>query len=526
MFRSPSVDFLPEDLYSIDLLVIPKWGLYANMTAQLVSQISSHFIIHYHRRIVRQATGEDGVPSIPNVAHASTTLMDDDDNEIVEADDSSRAGIVLKKDVNPVIAVTEDTRDRLCDHAFRRPHRGEADKLVTRRFVSPILCLASALLSGLVVAGCVLPTYSVNAMGIIGVLVETGQAFLSAETEYSVITTMKLFFDQAELTGTAKDYIGLGSMTILVILTVLVVPVAQSGVLLVQWFAPMTKKRRYRLSIALEMLQAWQYAEVFLLSLLAASWQLGRLSQFMINPYCKSLESIFAELVYYGILKNEDAQCYRADVRVEPAFYVLLVGALLLTMVNTFVMQAVSHYFRDLDGKTIVADIEKISDLGALEAHEDDTADGELMDESTIHPVPVLFTDHFRWFLYREDAATPSVAKSWSRRSSEESAVIQNVGIVGRGSMSNAVPSDESRIRQAESSPEIFESDDSEERESMGIYDHARRSEFLGSDDESDCMGLAPNGKSFESDSSDIKSLSAISLSGFDPSGARNPYTV
>lgn len=44
--------FLPDDFYSIDLMVIPLWGLYSNMTAQLLSQISSHFIIHFHRRVV------------------------------------------------------------------------------------------------------------------------------------------------------------------------------------------------------------------------------------------------------------------------------------------------------------------------------------------------------------------------------------------------------------------------------------------------------------------------------------------
>ena len=44
------LDFLPEGLYSINMLVVPLWGLYANMLAQFVAQISSHVIIHYHRK--------------------------------------------------------------------------------------------------------------------------------------------------------------------------------------------------------------------------------------------------------------------------------------------------------------------------------------------------------------------------------------------------------------------------------------------------------------------------------------------
>merc|ERR1712194_385074 len=54
--NSPSnLAFLPEGFYSLDLLVVPLWGLYANLIAQLVSQLSSHFIIHYHRKIAKRA---------------------------------------------------------------------------------------------------------------------------------------------------------------------------------------------------------------------------------------------------------------------------------------------------------------------------------------------------------------------------------------------------------------------------------------------------------------------------------------
>jgi len=55
--ENPELSFLPEGLYSLQLLVIPLWGLYANMLAQLLSQISSHVIIHYHRKSVNNATG-------------------------------------------------------------------------------------------------------------------------------------------------------------------------------------------------------------------------------------------------------------------------------------------------------------------------------------------------------------------------------------------------------------------------------------------------------------------------------------
>jgi Paraquat-inducible protein A len=266
--HSPEVAFLPTDFYSLNLFVAPKWGLYANLTAQIISQLSSHFIIHFHRRIVQSASTK---AIIPDLVHTDTVPLDDEENDIVllEKPPSRFSSRPLSLPIG---------KDRLCQQAFRRPHRGDSDKLVPRRIVSPLLVLLATCCCVLVVLGCALPSYSVSALGIVGVLVESGQKFTSADTSYSVLTTIKLLFDQASLTGTAADYIGLGTLSFILLISVLFAPVAQALVLLIQWFLPLTRKRRYRLMIALEIFQAWQYAEVYLLAIIVGSWQLGPIS--------------------------------------------------------------------------------------------------------------------------------------------------------------------------------------------------------------------------------------------------------
>jgi uncharacterized paraquat-inducible protein A len=226
------------------------------MTAQLISQISSHFIIHYHCRVA------DGM----KVIRSETS--------------NGRYSYCLEPEPtgNVESFQRDNKKDRLCMHTFRRPHRGESDKLVIRRGVGQLLLLVGTTLIVLVTFGCLLPSYSVSFLGIVGVLVESGQAFIAADTEYSVFTTVKLLFEQAKLVGRAADYIGLGSLSILMLLTVLVVPVLQSVVLLVQWFKALTRRQRERVTVSLKILQAWQYAEVYLLSVLVASWQLGGIS--------------------------------------------------------------------------------------------------------------------------------------------------------------------------------------------------------------------------------------------------------
>lgn len=143
----------------------------------------------------------------------------------------------------------------------------------------------------------------------------------------------------------------------------------------------------------------------------------------MINPYCKSLGGLFAQLAFYGVIKEEDAQCMKTDIAIEPYFYFLFVGCLVLAIINTFVMTAVTQYFRDMDAKCI-SNIENGNDdddkIAAATVDDDDdsiytsqvknNANLEVI-KSSILPTPVMFTDRFRWFLRREDSVMSTKGK-------------------------------------------------------------------------------------------------------------------
>jgi hypothetical protein len=262
--QSPEVAFLPENFYTLDLLVVPLWGLYANMIAQLLSQISSHFIIFYHRRVVaaalrrlRNDTVYDGVKS------TFTLEMDCEDESSVVTD------------VSPTLDQNHlriQESEALKEHPFRRPHRGEDNVLVVRRRTNIILMAVAPAIAVLVVFGCLLPTLQLETLGIIGVLVESGQKFKQAATNLSLFGIVTLLFNQAAFTGRVSDYIGLGCLACILIASVLLVPMVQSSVLLYQWSRPLTMGRRHRLEVVIEILQAWQYAEVYLVAALFTSW--------------------------------------------------------------------------------------------------------------------------------------------------------------------------------------------------------------------------------------------------------------
>jgi hypothetical protein len=109
----------------------------------------------------------------------------------------------------------------------------------------------------LIVIGCAVPSFSLEVIGVIGVAVELGQGFEDATTHHSVFTVIKLLLAEAHFLDNVGDYIGLGTLSVLMAFTVLLVPIAQSLALLDQWSSPATRKKRARMSIFIEILQAW-----------------------------------------------------------------------------------------------------------------------------------------------------------------------------------------------------------------------------------------------------------------------------
>jgi len=361
-------------------MIVPLWGLYANMIAQLLSQISSHFIIHYHRKVVEE--NNKSYNENESMQQISLKASNSSSNDATSA--------------SCIIVDTEGKR-RLCRHLFSRSHRGESDKLVVHPYVGYALSLLSLFSVALMALGTTFSSITLELYGLLGIAVETGQGFRAASFNYSVFGMAHLIMEQAKLLNTANNYLGLGALTMLFITCTLVVPLVLTATLLFQWFYPMTRKEMTRLSIIIEILQAWQYGEVFVVSVIVAAWQLGPTSEYMVNVYCTKLDSTLSMLAQYGILDVRDAQCFQVGASINFATYMVLLGTLLLALLNTFISNAASQYL-DEEGKIRLGFEEKIDLLESEEVEEDFT-----QDVKCIFPPKISFVDKFRWCLIRED---------------------------------------------------------------------------------------------------------------------------
>ena len=288
--ESPDASYLPDDFYSVEMMVVPRWGLYANMTAQLISQVTSHVLIHYHRRIVTRATerlkqgNTNAMSSLAARGQShdsenptnSEPLQSDEGTQEQSVSASSLVDISIDQNANLTLSwsnteIPEDEYVSLSRVQFSRPHRGETEKLVARPYVNKLLMFCVFLIVVCVIIGCTLPSFSLELFGILGVAVEYGQDFKDATLNHSVFSVIKLLFDQASYLGTVGDYFGLVVLSIVFVSTILFVPIIQSVVLLRQWYYSSTKKQKQKVAVRLEILQAWQYLEVYLVALFISS---------------------------------------------------------------------------------------------------------------------------------------------------------------------------------------------------------------------------------------------------------------
>lgn len=297
--ESPNeIEFLPLQFYSIDILVVPCWGLYANMLAQIVSQLSSHFIIHYHGKTISAC-----------------------DDEVMQTDILDEKKVLWKT----IFSQFDE--------------KGKKRFAVTKK-VNVVIVSFAITVATLFFSGCSINAFNLENFGLVGLLVESGQDLQPAYVSHSVFSIMKLMYDQARFTGTASDYFGLGVLSFIFVVTIFLVPLALLCLLMHRWFMPLDQKGRSRNSSCTNILLSWQYSEVFILSIVIASWQLAPISESFFNDYCGSLDVIFESLVLYNVIEVVDGQCYRVEASNNNGTWVLLAATLGLKALTHFVKKA------------------------------------------------------------------------------------------------------------------------------------------------------------------------------------------
>jgi Paraquat-inducible protein A len=394
---TPNFDFLPPDFFYVNLVVVPMWGLYANLLAQIMSQVSSHYIVMYHRRIIRAGTIKYMTRHHPQ--EDKTEAQQQDPAELLIAD-----------------LTAEERKEQLCKHEFIRIHKPERAKLVPRRVVNGMLPIIAILLSVLLVFCCILPSLRLETLGLLGLMMEFGYKFArQAVREESVFSKAMVLIDQAAYLDEVGHWIGNILLVIVFVGTILVVPIMMLFLLVWMWLWPQTRAQRERSAIILEILQAWQYVEVYMLGIIIECWQLGAVSILFVNRYCESFVGTIHMAAGYGFIADRDAQCFKLEASIMSGAYLLIPFAFGLSALGTLVVKAYVQQLRECqDVDDVISDEEK------LRAFDRTTWDNRENALESIRKPPVHFTDTFRWILRKKDG---SMVETSSESSSQVSGV-------------------------------------------------------------------------------------------------------
>ena len=141
----------------------------------------------------------------------------------------------------------------------------------------------------------------------------------------------------------------------------------------------------------------------------------------MFNSYCGSLDGFFGQMVYYGVIKEEDAQCFSVQGSIEPGSFTLVAAAVFLALLNSFVTKATRQYFFEMKNNdnnyedcygVVDSSSSSSSSSNNTRSHgeEDNKVEEEHIDgadpendspppQITIRPIAVMFTDTYRWLL-------------------------------------------------------------------------------------------------------------------------------
>ena len=170
----------------------------------------------------------------------------------------------------------------------------------------------------------------------------------------------------------------------------------------------MTVKQRLKNDVANEILSSWQYMDVYVLSIVITAWQIGDLSEFMLNArYCGSLHETFSSLSHFGFLDIKDAQCFRVDATVETISWILVAAILMLGVLNHFIRAASRQKKQDdniHDSTRRYADMLRQSNLASFsqstaimtEEHGEEASKSVNDANSTcVSPISPRFTDFY-----------------------------------------------------------------------------------------------------------------------------------
>mmetsp|Transcript_18565 Transcript_18565/g.39041 ORF Transcript_18565/g.39041 Transcript_18565/m.39041 type:complete len:616 (-) Transcript_18565:672-2519(-) len=287
------------DNLGLDVFVTPVYGFFSFLAATCLSLILGHAVLFFHRKTMTLRNG--------NAENAKCGL-----------------------------------KTSIMNHEFRALHNGENSSKRLSRIVQALLLMAMVSTMSILCWGFLQESYTFEIGGLAGIVL--GEDL--RRTSYSDLSLGAALPSSVENPGSAN--IVFLQMTFFFF--TVVTPILCLALLLCLMILPMTLKWQQRFLLAAEIARSWSAVEVFLLSILAALFQISTFASFMIGDKCNQIDSV-AKKVFDEQNTDTDPVCFTVDAFVESNCWYLLVGAfanfLLVSFCLRFAENAVEEKMED-----------------------------------------------------------------------------------------------------------------------------------------------------------------------------------
>ncbi len=405
IINSPEVSFLPPDFWKVEVSVVPVWGLYANLIAQVQSQIISHICIYCHRNSIAAAEEEMGhrlidigsvkklleerkveikihsnpvasrekglgdlptLVEVPEESSGESSKMESFDGITRAAEKAQKKTAATRTRARSTWLTSQNNipgprkallhkKASLRSHYFEmKSDEGEAGEIGRLRIqVSPCgqwLVIFGIIFTELIlVVGTITPSFYMNTKGLAGLAIDLGKTNTSNK-QYSILSTVESIGNQIDPDETIS-VIGIGSIAGFFLLTTVIIPNLQLLGLFLMWTLKLSLQNQKKLFLINEALSAWQYLEVYIIAIGVASLQMADISGQIARPLCRNLDETFDMLATYGVVDRINANCFTVLSGVEDGMQILLVGAVLLNIFNMLVNRATVAALQDREAR-------------------------------------------------------------------------------------------------------------------------------------------------------------------------------
>lgn len=263
------------DNLGIDVYVTPIYGFFSFLFATCLSLALGHAVLFFHRE----------------------TMHGHDDDV-----DSLNKSLIL-------------------NHGFKVRNENSRERL--SRLAQGLLLLSLFATFGFLIWGFAQKSFTFEIGGLAGIMLGEDVR----KTSYSVISLGAALPSSVEDPESPSIVFLQGIFFFFTVVT----PILCLILILILMLMPLTLKWQRYLLVAAEIANSWSAVEVFLLSILAALFQISTFASFMIGNKCDEI-NILADKIF----DEKDTICFMVDASVDSNCWYLLVGALANIVLVTF----------------------------------------------------------------------------------------------------------------------------------------------------------------------------------------------